>query len=89
MSWLHALMLAVVQGITEFLPVSSSAHLVLVPVLTGWDDQGLAFAVALHVGSSSAVVIYFRNEIERMAVDWLASLRGSRRTGSESTPRGC
>lgn len=51
MDWLQVVVLAVVQGLTEFLPISSSAHLILVPVLTTWEDQGLAFDVALHLGS--------------------------------------
>lgn len=63
MDWLQVVVLAIVQGISEFLPVSSSAHLILVPVLTDWQDQGLAFDVALHLGSLSAVIIYFRQEI--------------------------
>jgi undecaprenyl-diphosphatase len=72
MELLQIIILAVVQGVTEFLPVSSSAHLILVPVLTEWDDQGLAFDVALHFGSLAAVMIYFRQEILR----WFRSLRG-------------
>lgn len=65
------------QGLTEFLPVSSSAHLILVPLITQWDDQGLAFDVAVHVGTLTAVVLYFRKEISRMFFAWFASLRGS------------
>lgn len=76
MDWLQVVVLAVVQGLTEFLPISSSAHLILVPVLTAWEDQGLAFDVALHLGSLSAVVIYFRHEIGRMIASSLAALRG-------------
>lgn len=68
--------LAVVQGLTEFLPISSSAHLILVPVLTDWHDQGLAFDVAVHVGTLLAVVAYFRDDLLRMARDWLKSFRG-------------
>jgi undecaprenyl-diphosphatase len=73
---LQIIVLALVQGLTEFLPVSSSAHLILVPVLTGWQDQGLAFDVAVHVGTLSAVVIYFRKEIGQMFFAWMASLKG-------------
>lgn len=76
MSWLQAIVLAMVQGLTEFLPISSSAHLVLLPLFTPWDDQGLAFDVALHVGSLGAVVLYFRHELVRMTSAWLGSLRG-------------
>ena len=74
MEWLQVFILAIVQGITEFLPVSSSAHLILVPVLTDWPDQGLAFDVALHLGSLSAVLIYFRRDILGMTVSWGRSL---------------
>src|SRR5579872_1380801 len=58
----QALTLGAVQGLTEFLPVSSSAHLVLVPWLFGWDDPGLAFDVALHLGSLLALLAYYRRE---------------------------
>lgn len=51
--------LAIIQGITEFLPISSSAHLILVPLLSGWDDQGVVFDVALHMGTLLAVLVYF------------------------------
>lgn len=74
MDWLQILVLALVQGLTEFLPVSSSAHLILVPLLTGWQDQGLAFDVALHLGSLSAVLIYFRHDILAMTQSWTRSL---------------
>lgn len=60
--------LALVQGITEFLPISSSAHLILVPALTGWDDQGLALDVAMHVGTLLAVVLYFRRDVGALVV---------------------
>ncbi|MDO8908316.1 MAG: undecaprenyl-diphosphate phosphatase [Pseudohongiella sp.] len=74
MDWLQILVLAVVQGVTEFLPISSSAHLILVPVLTSWDDQGLAFDVALHLGSLAAVIVYFRQDISSMTLSWSRSL---------------
>lgn len=76
MDFLQILILALVQGVTEFLPVSSSAHLILVPILTGWEDQGLAFDVAVHVGTLTAVVLYFRREIGKMTVSWLGSVTG-------------
>ncbi len=75
MDILQAVVLALVQGLTEFLPVSSSAHLILVPILTGWQDQGLAFDVAMHFGTLSAVVVYFRHELATMWQAWLNSLR--------------
>ena len=60
---LQAIGLALIQGITEFLPVSSSAHLVLAPSLLGWPDQGLAFDVAVHLGTLVAVLGYFRSDL--------------------------
>jgi undecaprenyl-diphosphatase len=80
MDFIQVVTLALVQGLTEFLPVSSSAHLVLVPALTGWQDQGLAFDVAVHVGSLVAVCVYFRNEISAMAEQWIGSLKGKELT---------
>jgi undecaprenyl-diphosphatase len=63
MTWLQIVVLAIVQGLTEFLPISSSGHLVLVPYLVGWSDQGLAFDVAVHFGSLIAVCLFFRRDI--------------------------
>lgn len=76
MELLQIIILALVQGLTEFLPISSSAHLILVPVLTDWPDQGLAFDVAVHAGTLSAVVLYFRHELARMIVEWFVSFKG-------------
>jgi undecaprenyl-diphosphatase len=76
----HAVILALVQGLTEFLPISSSAHLILLPAVVGWDDQGLAFDVAVHVGTLTAVVSYFRVELAHMAGDWLRSMTGGAAT---------
>ena len=59
MPLLHAIILGIIQGLTEFLPVSSSAHLALIPWLLGWNDQGLSFDIALHVGTVLAVIVYF------------------------------
>ncbi|MBF2759788.1 MAG: undecaprenyl-diphosphate phosphatase [Ectothiorhodospiraceae bacterium AqS1] len=69
MDWSQIIVLAVVQGLSEFLPISSSAHLILVPKIAGWPDQGLAFDVAVHVGSLIAVLIFCRR-------DFLLLLRG-------------
>lgn len=82
MDLIQITVLSLVQGLTEFLPISSSAHLILVPVLTGWQDQGLAFDVAVHVGTLIAVVYYFRNEIGCMFVDWTGSLTGKGMTAN-------
>ena len=59
MDGLQALFLALIQGLTEFLPVSSSAHLILPSKLLGWPDQGLAFDVAVHAGTLVAVMVYY------------------------------
>ena len=72
----QALVLAFVQGITEFLPVSSSGHLILVPKLLGWQDQGLAFDVAVHVGTLLAVVAYFRRDLALILNDTFRNLFG-------------
>jgi undecaprenyl-diphosphatase len=77
----HAVILALVQGLTEFLPISSSAHLILLPVLVDWEDQGLAFDVAVHVGTLAAVVGYFRRELLRISGDWLRSVAERRAVG--------
>ncbi|HEY5701343.1 MAG TPA: undecaprenyl-diphosphate phosphatase, partial [Gammaproteobacteria bacterium] len=71
----HVIILALVQGITEFLPVSSSAHLILLPYFARWPDQGLTFDVAVHVGTLIAVVCYFRRDLRTMLADWSASIR--------------
>jgi undecaprenyl-diphosphatase len=74
MDYTHAILLALLQGLTEFLPISSSAHLVLMPRLFGWVDQGLAFDVALHVGTLVAVVGYFRHEVLALLRAWIRSI---------------
>ena len=65
---LHILVLAIIQGATEFLPVSSSGHLILVPYATGWADQGLAIDVAAHLGTLIAVLVYFWRDVRQMLV---------------------
>lgn len=74
LSDLQVIILALVQGLTEFLPISSSAHLILPSQLLAWPDQGLAFDVAVHLGSLLAVVGYFRRDVWAMLTAWLASL---------------
>jgi len=76
MDILQAIALAVLQGLTEFLPISSSAHLILLPVIVGWKDQGLAFDVAVHVGTLTAVVVYYRKDLIRLMSAWFGSLVG-------------
>jgi undecaprenyl-diphosphatase len=74
MGLLEVIILSIVQGLTEFLPISSAAHLILVPIVTGWEDQGLAFDLAVHLGSLVAVVGYFRHELSLVIRDWSRSL---------------
>jgi len=76
MEWLQIIILSLVQGITEFLPISSSAHLILTPHVFGWADQGLAFDVAVHVGTLIAVVTYFRGELRQMFVACVSGKSG-------------
>lgn len=76
MDYLQAFYLALLQGLTEFLPISSSAHLILMPVLFEWPDQGLAFDLSVHVGTLAAVMAYFRHELGVMVRDWFYSLLG-------------
>ncbi len=76
MEWLQTIVLALIQGITEFLPISSSAHLVLPTLLTDWPDQGLPFDIAVHLGSLTAVVIYFRHDLARFATSGWSMVTG-------------
>ncbi|MDX1541920.1 MAG: undecaprenyl-diphosphate phosphatase [Geminicoccaceae bacterium] len=80
MTDLQIAVLALIQGITEFLPISSSAHLVLVPALTGWPDQGLMIDIAVHVGSLGAVLLYFRDDVGLTVRGALEAATGERRT---------
>lgn len=72
----QAVLLALIQGLTEFLPISSSAHLVIPSLVLGWPDQGLAFDVAVHVGTLAAVLLYYRQDLQRMSQSWLGSMSG-------------
>jgi undecaprenyl-diphosphatase len=86
---IQAIVIGVVQGLTEFLPISSSAHLILLPQLLGWDDALIvspAFTVILHLGSVAALVAYFRSDLWRYAFAGLALLR-ERRMGSDPDRR--
>lgn len=74
MDWLQTVFLALLQGLTEFLPISSSAHLILPSQLFGWEDQGLAFDVAVHVGTLAAVMAYFRRDLVSMTLAWFGSV---------------
>ena len=76
MEWLQIITLALIQGITEFLPISSSAHLILVAEFGGWGDQGLAFDVAVHLGTLGAVCLYFRQDLAGYLSSGLAFASG-------------
>jgi undecaprenyl-diphosphatase len=74
MTWYEAVVLGIVQGLTEFLPISSSGHLRIVPALFGWEDPGAAFTAVTQLGTVAAVIIYFAKDIWRIANAWLRSL---------------
>ena len=74
MSIIEIIVLALVQGFTEFLPISSSAHLLLPSQVLGWEDQGLAFDIAVHVGTLIAVILYFKREVVDILSAWFGSL---------------
>jgi len=80
MSILEVVVLALIQGLTEFLPISSSAHLILPSVLLGWQDQGLAFDLVLNIGTLMAVLIYFRREVMNMSFAWIDSVKNKKQT---------
>src|SRR3954465_8549304 len=75
MSFFEAIVLGIVQGLTEFLPISSTGHLRIVPAFVGWDDPGAAFTAVIQMGTTIAFVIYFRRDLWRIALAWLDSLR--------------
>jgi len=74
LSWFEAAVLGLVQGLTEFLPVSSSAHIRVVSELAGWDDPGAAFTAVTQLGTEAAVLLYFRHDIIRIVRTWSRSL---------------
>jgi undecaprenyl-diphosphatase len=78
-SWFEAVVLGVVQGLTEFLPISSSAHLRFVGAAFGWKDPGAAFTAIIQIGTELAVLVYFARDIGRIVRAWLGSLVGRRR----------
>jgi undecaprenyl-diphosphatase len=71
----QAIVLGIVQGLTEFLPISSSAHLRIVPAFAGWEDPGAAFTAVTQLGTMAAVLLYFRRDLVNIARTWLRSLR--------------
>jgi undecaprenyl-diphosphatase len=81
MSTLEAIVLGLLQGLTEWLPISSTAHLLVVPELVGWDDPGAAFTAITQIGTLAAVLLYFRRELVVIARSWTASLTDRERRG--------
>jgi undecaprenyl-diphosphatase len=73
-SALEAIVLGIVQGLTEFLPISSTAHLRIVPAFAGWEDPGAAFTAVVQLGTMAAVLVYFRADLRRIGRAWLRSL---------------
>jgi undecaprenyl-diphosphatase len=74
-SLLEAIVLGIAQGLTEFLPISSTAHLRIIPAFAGWEDPGAAFTAVTQLGTMAAVLLYFRHDLARIARAWLRSLR--------------
>jgi undecaprenyl-diphosphatase len=87
-SWFEAVVLGVVQGLTEFLPISSSAHLRIVGEAFGWDDPGAAFTAITQIGTELAVLLYFRRDIGRIIAAWVGSLAGRRKKGDPDARMG-
>ncbi|MEM6380894.1 MAG: undecaprenyl-diphosphate phosphatase, partial [Bacteroidota bacterium] len=79
----QVIILAIIQGITEFLPISSSGHLVLLPRVFGWPDQGIFLDVAVHVGSLGAVLVYFWRDVLKIFFGFLSLLRGKVTPGGQ------
>ncbi|MBZ9539295.1 undecaprenyl-diphosphate phosphatase [Modicisalibacter tunisiensis] len=86
MDWLQLVALSVIQGLTEFLPISSSAHLILPSQVLGWPDQGLAFDVAVHIGTLAAVLLAFRREVVSILGGWFGQFAGAGTLSSRQTP---
>src|SRR3954468_7172039 len=83
----QAIVLGIVRGLTEFLPISSTGHLRIVPAFLGWDDPGTAFTAVIQLGTMAAVLLYFREDLWRIARAWLASLRDRERRRSDIDAR--
>ena len=88
MSLIEAIVLGIVQGLTEFLPISSTAHLRIVPAFAGWEDPGTAFTAVIQLGTVLAVVVYFRQDLWNITRAWLASLRDPSRRSEQDARMG-
>src|SRR5215212_1522558 len=82
MDALQAIVLGIVQGLTEFLPISSTGHLRIVPAFLGWEDPGAAFTAVTQLGTMAAVLLYFREDLWRITVSWVRTLRPALRERS-------
>src|ERR1700712_4527254 len=78
LNYLQAIFLGIVQGLTEFLPISSSAHLRITAAFAGWDDPGAAFTAVTQLGTETAVILYFAKDLIRIAIAWFKSLPARR-----------
>ena len=85
MTWFEASILGLVQGLTEFLPISSTAHLRIVPELLGWEDPGAAFSAVIQLGTLLAVLLYFRKDVLELATAALRSLWNRNLMGTPSS----
>ncbi|MFD7628108.1 undecaprenyl-diphosphate phosphatase [Streptomyces sp. NPDC059851] len=88
MSWFESLILGLVQGLTEFLPISSSAHLRLTAAFAGWEDPGAAFTAITQIGTEAAVLIYFRKDIAKIVSTWFRSLYTKSMRGEQDAKMG-
>jgi len=88
MSALEAIVLGIVQGLTEFLPISSTAHLRIVPAFAGWEDPGAAFTAVVQLGTMAAVLLYFRADLTKILVTWARSLRNPSLRGDHDAKMG-
>jgi undecaprenyl-diphosphatase len=88
MSWFESLVLGLVQGLTEFLPISSSAHLRLTAAFSGWEDPGAAFTAITQIGTEAAVLIYFRKDIANIISAWSRSLVNKEMRGDHDAQMG-
>lgn len=88
MDLIQSIILGLLQGLTEFLPISSSGHLLILPAILGWDDPGAAFTAVIQLGTEAAVLIYFRKDLWSIATTWLASLRDPSRRGETDARMG-
>src|SRR3712207_5638829 len=78
----QAIVLGIVQGLTEFLPISSSGHLRIVPAFAGWEEPGAAFTAVIQLGTMAAVLLYFRKDLWNIARGWVAGLRDPAQRGT-------